>query len=58
MISYDTVESRRTWYIENFGSVRQWALESVTGNWRIRKRLPRLTALARKKGMINDSRGE
>lgn len=35
---------------------KQWALESVALNWRIRKRLPRLTALARKLGLITDER--
>lgn len=48
----NTVEERRAWYIEQFGSVRAWALFCVTDNWRIRKRLPRLTKLAIKAGLI------
>ncbi|AND75160.1 hypothetical protein pf16_237 [Pseudomonas phage pf16] len=48
----NTVEERRAWYIEQFGSVRHWALYCVTANWRIRKRLPRLTARAKQLGVI------
>uniref|UniRef100_A0AAU6W3D8 Uncharacterized protein n=1 Tax=Pseudomonas phage Cygsa01 TaxID=3138529 RepID=A0AAU6W3D8_9VIRU len=44
--SYDTVEARRAWYILNFGSVRRWAMWSVATNWRIRRRLPRITKAA------------
>lgn len=35
-----------------YAAKKQWALESVASNWRIRKRLPRLTALAIKMGLI------
>lgn len=54
MENYDTVEKRRKWYVDNFGSVREWAIASVQGNWRIRKRLPRLTKLAKSKGLITE----
>jgi hypothetical protein len=31
---------------------REWAISQVVNNWRIRKRLPRITALAVKRGLI------
>jgi len=48
MTDYDfnTVEKRRAFYIANYGSIRQWALFRVATCWRLRKRLPRLTAKA------------
>lgn len=47
-----SISERRQWYIDNFGSVRAWAVASVVSNWRIRKRLPRITKLAIKQGLI------
>ena len=51
-MSYDTVASRRAWYIDWYGTVRAWAVASVVDNPHLRKRLPRLTALAVAQGKI------
>lgn len=51
-MDYNTVEKRRAYYIQNFGSVRLWAFQAVANNWRIRKRLPRLTAKAVELGLL------
>lgn len=50
---FDTVEKRRAFYIAKvYGSIRQWALFRVAACWRLRKRLPRLTAKAKQFGAI------
>lgn len=45
-------EEWREWVSVEFGGWRSWALAKVAGNWRIRQRLPRLTKLAKAKGLI------
>lgn len=49
----DTPQKRRWWYIRNYGSVRMWGVASVAMNWRLRKRLPRLTLMAVDLGYID-----
>ncbi|MNG79340.1 hypothetical protein D3C81_441980 [compost metagenome] len=44
----------RQHYIDTYGSVLNWALDRVVNNWRIRKRLPRLTAKAKALGLIEE----
>lgn len=41
------------WVKAEFGSWRYWATLKVATNWRIRKRLPLITAKARKDGLID-----
>lgn len=48
-----TVQERRKYYVDTYGSVRIWAMLVVSDNWRVRKRLPRITTKAEQLGYIS-----
>lgn len=49
-----TTQQWRAYMLEHHGGWRNWALRTVASNWRVRLRLPRLTAKARACGLIVD----